>query len=119
MRFESHGDLGFSGVRAGDAGCRAAVGPAAPGDERPPEKWEPCGDGPERGFVGFLWGRPEAFGGSPNLSFRDFRPWLIEADSRLGPGGSQRGLPSRPSAHPGGGRVTAKTAVLGVGHDAV
>ena len=81
--------------------------------------WEPCGDGPERGLVGFLWGRPEAFGGSPNLSFRDFRPCLIEADSRLGPGGWQPVLPSRPSAHPGGGRVTAKTAVLGVGHDAV
>ena len=46
---------------------------------------------PERGLVGFLWGRPEAFGGSPSLSFRDFRPWLIEADSRLGPGGWQLG----------------------------
>jgi hypothetical protein len=64
-------------------------------------QWEPCGDGPERGLVGFLWGRPEAFGGSPSPSFRDFRPWLIEADSRLGHGGRQPGLPSGPVAHPG------------------
>ena len=32
---------------------------------------------------------------------------------------ASHGWPSEPLAHPGGGRVAAKAAVLGVGHDAV
>ena len=33
--------------------------------------WGPCGDGPERGLVGFLWGTPEPFVGSRSRPFRD------------------------------------------------
>ena len=35
--------------------------------------WGPPGPG----LVGFLWGQPEASGGSHSRPFKDFRLWLV------------------------------------------
>src|SRR5690349_19780134 len=86
------------------------------------------------GLVGFLWGPPEASGGSRSRLFKDFgrrlagqirgsARWLAGLPCSADPEGSWPDSASRvlcrPLALPGGGRVAAKTAVLGVGHDAV
>ena len=58
MRFEGHGDLSLSACMQV---MQAVLLPLAGGlrDERPPEKWDVCGGGPEGGLVGFLWGAPD------------------------------------------------------------
>ena len=60
MRFEDHSDLSLSAFAQARQAVLLSLARLAPGDERPPEKWDTCGGGPGRGLVGILWGCPAA-----------------------------------------------------------
>ena len=74
-----------------------------------PDLWDFCGAS-RSSSAACLAGRSGTSGPAHRGRFAARPEWLAVGANWV---------PSGPLAHPGGGRLTAKTAVFGVGHDAV